>query len=118
MTGRLLRLAETAVRAFFEDNCPKYAAAISYHVLFSIFPLAIVVVAVSGFILRRTDLRADLVAELIAELPLSESGEEELRSLFESIVTARNALGFLAVAAFLWAASGMMAAVPQSGSSR
>ena len=111
MTGRLLRVAEAAVRSFFDDNCPKFAAAISYHVLFSVFPLAILVVAVSGFVLRRADLRGDVVAELIAVLPLSESGAEELRRLFDSVAGARNALGFLAVAGFLWAASGMMAAI-------
>jgi membrane protein len=111
MTGRLLRLAEAAVRAFFADNCPKYAAAISYHVLFSMFPLAILVVAVSGLLLRRAELRADVVGELVSLLPLSPEGEADIRRLLEGVADARNALGFLAVAGFLWAASGMMAAI-------
>jgi len=40
-----VQLAKRSLAEFLDDRCPQLAASIAYHVLFSIFPLAIVLAA-------------------------------------------------------------------------
>ncbi|MDP8942650.1 MAG: hypothetical protein M3N16_00780 [Actinomycetota bacterium] len=47
---RLRQLAARSVEEFFRDGCPKVAAAISSYALFSVFPIAILTVAVFGLV--------------------------------------------------------------------
>jgi uncharacterized BrkB/YihY/UPF0761 family membrane protein len=108
---RLARVAERALRAYFAGNCPKFAAAISFHVLFALFPTAILVVAASGFLLDDPGTRADLLSALLDRLPLSESGQRDLEELLDGVASPRSALGFIAVPVLLWTASGMMSAI-------
>ena len=79
--------------------------------LFSIFPLAIVLTGILGIVVQLTGLQADLVDTIVRNVPVSASGEEQLRSLLEGATSSYSALGLLGVLGLVWAASGMMAAV-------
>ena len=48
---KLARVIPDAVKRFFADQCPQQAAGIAYRVLFSIAPLAIVLVSIFGLVL-------------------------------------------------------------------
>jgi membrane protein len=111
IAGRFARVAEGALRAFFAHNCPKLAAAISFHVLFALFPIAILFVAIAGFFLDDVETRTDLLAALLDRLPLSEDGQRDLEELLDDVASPRSALGFLAVPILLWTAGGMMSAI-------
>ena len=50
-------LVRETVREFGADQCPQLAAGISYYVLFSIFPLALLFLAISGLVLANESLR-------------------------------------------------------------
>ena len=48
-------VAPVAVERFFADQCAQHAAAIAYRVLFSIVPLAIVLVSIFGLVLQNDE---------------------------------------------------------------
>jgi membrane protein len=97
---------------FRDDYCTQLAAGISYYVLFSIFPLTILAVSISGLILTNDSIRDDVVEELFDVLPLSQDeGREDLERAVDSVATGLSAIGLISIFGLLWAASGMMGAV-------
>jgi membrane protein len=97
-----------AVEDLFRDRLPQYAASISFHVLFSLFPLTIVLVSIFGLVLTDDDLRQRVIDELVEVLPVSESGEQDVANSIEGIATPLSAIGLISLVALLWGASGMM----------
>jgi membrane protein len=97
-----------AVEDLFRDRLPQYAASIAFHVLFSLFPLTIVLVSIFGLVLQDDDLRQRVIDELVDVLPVSESGQQNVASSIEGIATPLSAIGFISLIALLWGASGMM----------
>jgi membrane protein len=105
------RLARRAVEEYSEDHGSQLAASIAYHVLFSVFPLAIVLAALSGIVVRTTGVQADVIDAVVRNVPLSVDGEHRLRALLEGVTGSYSAVGLVAIAGLVWAASGMMAAI-------
>src|SRR3972149_5704427 len=66
------RALPRAIEDLFRDRCPQYAASISYHVIFSLFPLTIVLVSIFGLVLQDDELRQRVIDELVDVLPLTE----------------------------------------------
>jgi len=97
-----------AVEDLFRDRLPQYAASISFHVLFSLFPLTIVLVSIFGLILTDDSLRERVIDELVDVLPVSESGQQDVANSIEGIATPLSAIGLISLVALLWGASGMM----------
>jgi len=107
----IFRALPRAVEDLFRDRCPQYAAAIAYRVLFSLFPLTILLVSIFGLVLQDDELRARVIDELLSVLPVSESGEQDVRSSIEGIASPLSAIGLVSLVALLWGASGMMASI-------
>jgi membrane protein len=101
----------SAIEDLFRDRCPQYAASIAYRVLFSLFPLTIVLVSIFGLILQDDELRQDVIDELVAFLPVSEEGEADVARSIEGIASPLSAIGLISLIALLWGASGMMASI-------
>ena len=97
-----------AIEDLFRDRLPQYAASISFHVLFSLFPLTIVLVSIFGLVLTDDDLRQRVIDELVDVLPVSESAQEDVVASIEGIATPLSAIGLISLVALLWGASGMM----------
>ena len=106
-------LARRVVREFTDDHCPQLAASISYYVLFSLFPLTILVVSIAGLLLTDDALRERAIDALIDILPTG-AGREDLEALIEPIASGRSALGVFSVLGLLWGATGMMSALRHS----
>jgi membrane protein len=109
---RLWQLIEQGVGDFFRDGCPQRAASISFYALFSIFPLAILSVAVLGLVLNDDAARTRVISFLLDNLPLTEDGgRRQLQRLLEQVT--RDVAGFsvLGIGTLLFAASGIMAAI-------
>jgi membrane protein len=106
-----LHLTERTLAEFLDDRGPQLAASISYHVLFSLFPLAIVLTALFGIVSRLTGIRASAINTIVDAVPLSASGASRLRHLLEGATGSRSSLGLLGLVGLVWAASGMMAAL-------
>jgi membrane protein len=109
--GKLARVCVDAAQRYFADNCTQHAAGIAYRVLFSIAPLAIVLVSVFGLVLQNDGLREDVVDRIVDALPVSAEGTNDVESAITAIATPASALGLLSLLVFAWAATGMMAAI-------
>ena len=100
-----------AVEQFFADQCPQQAAGIAYRVLFSIAPLAIVLVSIFGLVLQDDSVRQDVVNAIVDALPVSATGRQDVERAVTEIATPASAAGLLSLLVFAWAASGMMTAI-------
>jgi membrane protein len=107
----VLRCLPRAIEDLFRDRCPQYAASIAYHVLFSLFPLTILLVSIFGLVLQDDELRERVIDQLLDILPVSESGEDDVQSSIEGIATPLSAIGLVSLVALLWGASGMMGSI-------
>ncbi len=108
-------LLEGTVNEFFSDNCPHLAAAISYYLLFSLFPLGLAAISIAGFILRSPDLEARAVASIFDGigqfLPVS---SEFITGTIQGAVKARGTMGALATIGLLWAGTAVFNAIRKS----
>lgn len=108
---RLLHALERAAALYPRHYCPQMAAAISYHVLFSLVPLLVVLVAILGLVLQNERAREDVVAWLLDVIPLSEGASRTLERAVGGIATPASAAGVVALAGLAWSASAMMGAI-------
>jgi membrane protein len=82
-------------------------------VLFSIAPLAIVLVSVFGLVLQDEELREDVTDRIVDALPVSVAGRQDVEKAITSIATPASAVGLVSLVLFVWAATGMMGAIRQ-----
>ena len=99
-----------AIRRFFRDGSTHFAASISFRVLFSLFPLAIVLGAVFSVVSELAGFGPDVVDSIVRNAPLDNDGSRRLRRMLEEAAE-NSSVGLLGAAGLVWAASGMMAAV-------
>jgi membrane protein len=111
LIGRLIGVAGSAGSRFVAAGCTQHAAGIAYRVLFSLAPLAIVLVSVFGLVLQDDERRERVVDRVIEAIPVDASGEEDVESAIETLATPTSAFGLVSLFVFLWAASGMMSAL-------
>jgi membrane protein len=105
------QLLQRTLAEYADDNCGQFAAAIAYHVLFSVFPLVIMLAAIFGIVVHLTGVQANLIDAIGRNVPLSSSGEARLRTLLKGTTGGLSAVGLVGVVGLLYSASGMMASV-------
>ena len=100
-----------ALGRFQRHRCTTAAAAIAFHVLFSVFPLLLLITAIVGTSLRDPDVRSRIVDGLMSTLPLEPSARDQI----DRVLTVANAnlaaIGILGAVALIWSASGMLGSV-------
>lgn len=104
-------LGKRAVLEFRDDECPRLASSVAYHVLFSLFPLIIFVVAVFGLLVSRDTVRQGVLDTVTTYIPLTESGQRSLFELVAELQGGSTALGLIGIVGVVYAAGGMMGAV-------
>jgi membrane protein len=107
----LLRAVPAALDGFFSDRLMQHAAGIAYRVLFSLVPLAIVLVSIVGIVLRDEGRRQEVVDEIVSHLPFTESGTSSVEEAITHLASPTSAFGLVSLVVFFWASSGMMGAV-------
>jgi membrane protein len=108
---RLPGILASSVSRFFSAGCAQHAAGIAYRVLFSLAPLAIVLLSVFGLVLQDDDLRDRVVTAIVDVLPVDDAGSANVEDAIKGIATPASAAGLISLLAFLWAASAMMGAI-------
>lgn len=87
----------------------------AYYALLSVFPTAIVLAAVAGFVLDDPTARDDAVEFLFKELPLSETdGRGDLESLVDGVTSNSGTLGLIGGVALIISASALISATRNS----
>jgi membrane protein len=108
---RLVAVLPQAVDAYFALRLPQHGAAIAYRVLFSLAPLAIVLVSIFGLVLQNAEVRDDVVEWIVGLLPVSDQGSQDIEEAITRIASPASALGLLSLLVFAWASTGMMASL-------
>ncbi len=113
---RLLTVAEVvkgAVNEFLADNCPHLAAAISYYLLLSLFPLVLAAISIFGFIMRDPGVEAKVTEAVIDFIPVKQSADF-LTSTIQGIARGWGAAGIIAIVGLIWAGMAVFNAVRKS----
>jgi len=102
-----------AINEFLTDNCPHLAAAISFYLLLSLFPLVLAAIAIFGFILQSPDFARTVTDAITAQIPV-----EQTAQFVNGIITnaSRNwqATGIVAIIGLLWAGTAVFNAIRKS----
>jgi membrane protein len=101
----------TSADRYFADRSPQHAAGIAYRVLFSIVPLAIVMVSIFGVILGNPQVHDLVVDTIVGALPSSAASRDDVAGAITAIAAPSGVLGLVTLVLFAWAATGMMASI-------
>ena len=93
--ARARLLMRRAVREHLDDHCQQLAAAISYHLLFSLFPLAIAATGILGLVTSDPARRNAVINAMLSHVPLNDSGRSQLHDLLTSVNGRAGALGLI-----------------------
>ena len=107
----LFRVVPAAVDGYFRHRLPQHAAGIAYRVLFSLAPLAIVLVSLVGVVLRNDVRRQQVIDWIVGWLPVSDEGSHTVEEAITRLASPTSALGVFSLLVFLWASTGMMASL-------
>jgi membrane protein len=117
MTARRLLSVGTvlkgAVNEFLADNCPHLAAAISYYLLLSLFPLVLAAISIFGFIVQRPDVEARVIEAVTDFIPGTETAGF-VEGVIDTISDNAAAAGIIATVGLVWAGMAVFNAVRKS----
>jgi membrane protein len=109
--ARVGQVLASALDRYFADRCPQHAAGIAYRVLFSIVPLAIVLVSIFGLVLGNRDVHDVVVDTIVRALPSTVASRDDVAKAISAIASPSSAFGLFTLVLFAWAATGMMASI-------
>ncbi len=104
------------VKEFGDDNCSQMAAAISYYVLFSLFPLLIFSVGILGLLLQNSAVEKEFIDLVLENLPIDEGeSENDVRDAIQGIAgIGSGALGLVGLLGMAWSGSNMFGIIRRS----
>ena len=100
-----------SVTRFQRHRCTTAAAAIAFHVLFSVFPLILLVTAILGTQMRNAEARQQVVDGMLSVLPLEASAANQIDQLLLSATNNLATIGIVGAIGLVWSASGMLGSV-------
>ena len=107
-------LAVQSVKEFRDDDCMQLAAAVSYYVLFALFPLLIFLTGIMGIVLRDSQLEQDVI-EAIADFIQTGEGsdrEDDITNAVKDVSgSASGLLGIIGLVGAAWAGSNMFGVI-------
>ncbi len=106
--ARTLWLFQQTVKGFLAHEGPAWSATIAYYTFFSVFPLTLFLIVLASYFLEPQVTRQEIYTYLGNYVP---QAADTMQANVEQILQARGAIGFVAIMAFLWAASGMFSAI-------
>lgn len=115
-TKTVVLLGRRSIEEFIDDNCTQMAAAISYYVLFSLFPLLIFLAGVMGIIIQDSALQEDIVDAVLDFIPLTEEeGRDDVSKAVEGVAgVGSGALGMFGLIGMAWSGSNMFGVIRRS----
>jgi membrane protein len=103
ISGNRLNILRDAIQTFTVTRANQAAASLAYYIIFSLFPLLLVLISAGGFFLDSQQVYLK-VSQIVQEsIPASYQWiDDNLRQILEQ----RNAVGFIGLITLMWAASG------------
>lgn len=111
LRAALVHAVPAALQSYGALRLGQQASAIAYRMLVSIAPLAVVLVAILGLVLRDQSVQEDLIDWIVGVLPFDESGSQQVEDAIVAVASPASLLGFVGLIAFLWTATGLMSAI-------
>jgi membrane protein len=108
---RLGRVLVLAADRYWSDSCPQQAAGIAYRVLFSIVPLAILLVSLFGLVLNDRQVHDTVVNTIADALPAAATDRAEVADAITGLAETSGLVGLITLGVLAWAATGMMASI-------
>jgi len=106
--GTAATVMRRTAREFASDRCPQMAAAIAYHVLFSVIPVVALLVAVFGFVIRVPQIQQRVLEGILANVPLKAG---LVIDSLRAVSGASAPLTVLGVIGLLWPAVGLFGTI-------
>jgi membrane protein len=100
-----------AADRYWADSCPQQAAGIAYRVLFSIVPLAIVLVSLFGLVLNNHEVHDAVVDTIVGALPATAADRTDIADAISGLAETSGLVGLVTLGVFMWTATGMMASI-------
>jgi membrane protein len=106
-----LRMMKQAIQEFLADNCTHLAAAISYYVLLSLFPLALAAISILSYVSRSPDVQAKVTQAITDVLPVS---GDFVSTTIRDVAPGWGAASAIGVLGLVWAGTGLFNATRKS----
>jgi membrane protein len=104
ISGNRLNILKDAIETFNVTRAGQASASLAYYVIFSLFPLLLVLISAGGFFLDSEQVYLKVTQLVQQNIPATSYGwiVENLRHILEQ----RGTIGIIGLATLLWAASG------------
>lgn len=109
--GRIITLLKRSLQSFGSDKCATLSAAIAYHTVFALFPLALLGVSLLGFFVGDESARRQVVDGIASVITLGDDGKEGLERTLSGVSRAKGWLGVVGIFTAAWGASGLFGAI-------
>jgi len=104
-------MMKRAVQEFLTDNCSHLAAAISYYLLLSLFPLALAAISILSYVSRSPDVQANVTKAITDVLPVS---GDFVSTTIRDVAPGWGAASAIGIVGLLWAGTGVFNATRKS----
>ena len=111
---RLLTVVEVikgAVNEFLADNCPHLAAAVSFYLLLSLFPLVLAAISIFGLIMKDPSAAAKVTEAITGFIPVS---TDYVEGTILAVSRDWGAAGIIATVGLIWAGMAVFNAIRKS----
>ena len=99
--NRVISLFWTTVEEFGSDNGKLMSAAVAYSLLFSLFPFALALISIAGFMISSAEVENQVVTAMGTLIPVARG---LIVNTLEGVIQAREATGVIALLALIWSA--------------
>ncbi len=109
------QLFKSAISEFIEDNVVKLSASLAYYTIFSIGPLLLVIISLTGLFFDKADITAKLYAQV--QTLIGASGTEQLFSIVTNMQNHKQQATFYSIIGFvvlIFGATGVFADIQDS----
>jgi len=99
--NRVISLFLTAYGEFGKDNGKLMASAVAYSLLFSLFPFALALLSIAGFMMLSAEVENEVITAMGNLIPVARG---LIVKTLEGVIEARGATGVIALLALIWSA--------------
>jgi len=99
--NRVISLIWTTYNEFYADNGSLLAAAVAYRLLFSLFPFALVLISLAGYMMSSPEFENQVITAMGTLIPVARG---LIVNTLETVIKARETIGIIAMLLLVWSA--------------